>query len=122
MSLSNDFEWDLERPERTVEFPHVYDVQKAKKIIVANPKPVQVIEMSKHGSSFKEYLGGVKLKGDADWSKVDAELPIIFGQTKADGRFPIDGRHRLAKAIDEGRDHINGIILSEEETAEIRVV
>jgi hypothetical protein len=113
--MSSDFDWDVDRPERTQELFERYDVQQAKQIIVASPRPIELIDLTKHGAAIKDYLTGVKLKPDMDWQKVDIEIPVIFVRTKG-GKFPIDGRHRLAKALDEGREAIPAEFLTTEET------
>lgn len=118
MAISSDFEWDLERTERTIEVMSIYDVQKAKQIIHDAPREVHVIDLGQHGPTFRDYLEGVKLKPEADWAAVNTDVPVIFGQTP-EGRFPIDGRHRLAKALTEAQASINGIYLTQEETAAI---
>ncbi len=117
--MSSDFTWDLDRPERTQELCERYDVQKAKQIIVADPRLVEFVDLKTHGAAVQDCLDGVKLKSDVDWAKIDVNFPSIFVRT-ASGKFPIDGRHRLAKALRDGIGAVPVVYLSETETDSIR--
>lgn len=117
--MSSDFTWDLERPERTHELFERYDVQKAKQIIFADPRLVEFVDLKTHGLAIQDYLDSVKLKSDVDWDKIDVSFPAIFVRT-ASGRFPIDGRHRLAKALNDGTELVPVVYLTETETDSIR--
>jgi hypothetical protein len=44
--MSSDFDWDLERAERTQELFDRYDVQKAKQIIADSPRPIEIIDLN----------------------------------------------------------------------------
>ncbi len=117
--MSSDFAWDLNQPERTQELFERYDVHKAKQIIVAAPRPVEFDDLTKHGAVIADYLEGVKLKHDVDWDKVDISVPVIFVRTKG-GKFAIDGRHRLAKALNDNLTSVPAFFLTEAETDSIR--
>lgn len=46
--MSNQFEWDLKRPERSIEGLSMFDIQKAKQIIVEYPREIEEIDLVKH--------------------------------------------------------------------------
>jgi len=64
-------------------------------------------------------LDGVKLKHDVNWDTVDVSVPVIFVRTKG-GKFAIDGRHRLAKALKKKLASVPALFLTEAETDSIR--
>ena len=119
--MSDEYVWDLERPEMSQEVFERYDVRAAKRLISANPRSTEIIDLNKYRPVFEEYLAGVKLKDDIDWSLIDTSLPVIFTRTP-EGKSPIDGRHRLAKALKDNEDHILGVFLTEEETKQVKVI
>jgi hypothetical protein len=116
--MTSDFTWDVDSPERTHELFERYDVRKAKQIIVASPRAVEFVDLKKHGAALREFLIGLTLKPDVDWTKIDVTVPVIFVRTQA-GTFPIDGRHRLAKALNEHHEFIAAVFLSMAETDSI---
>ncbi|WP_339911551.1 hypothetical protein [Symmachiella dynata] len=120
--MSNEFEWDLARPEKTVEgFDGIFDVQKAKQLIVAKPREVEEIDLVKNETYFRTYVDDdVKLKEDVDWNTVDCSILLIFVRLPT-GKLEIDGKHRLAKAMMTGLYTLPAIILTPEETAEVEV-
>jgi hypothetical protein len=119
--MSDDFDWDVDRPERTQELFERFDVQKAKQIIVASPRPVEMIDLKKHRAALQDYLDGVKLKDNVDWTQVDTALPVIFGQTP-EGKSPIDGRHRIDKALRDQLEFLPAVFLTQDETNAIRLM
>jgi hypothetical protein len=114
--LSSDFAWNLDRPERTQELFDRYDVQKAKRIITESPRPLEVIDLKESGDFFRDYLEGVKLKQDVDWTNVDTDFPVIVARSE-NGLFLIDGRHRMAKALENELDGVPAVYLTAAETA-----
>jgi hypothetical protein len=80
---------------------------------------VEFVDLKKYGAVIKDYLEGVKLKHDVDWDKVDVTVPVVFVSTKG-GKFAIDGRHRLAKALKDAHDFVPVVFLTAEETDSIR--
>ncbi len=121
-SMSNDFEWDLDRPEKTVEgLDGIFDVQKAKQIIAATPREIEKIDLVKNEAYFRSYVDDeVNLKDDIDWNTVDCSIPLIFVRLPG-GKLQIDGKHRLAKAMRTGLKTLPAIILTPEESADVKV-
>jgi hypothetical protein len=119
-AMSSDFDWDIDRNERTQELLEQYDVQRAKQFIKENPRPIEQLDLAKYRDFFTDYLEGVKFRDNADWAKVDTAVPIIFGRDEQGRKFPIDGRHRLKKALDDGLPTIPIVSLSKDETQSIR--
>ncbi len=76
--------------------------------------------MSKYRQFFTDYLEGVRFRDNTDWTKVDISVPIIFGRDQQEKKFPIDGRHRLKKALDQALPTIPIVCLTKEETESIR--
>jgi hypothetical protein len=118
--MSSDFDWDVARNERTQELFEKYDVQGAKKFIKAGPRPVEQLDLVKYKAFFNDYLQEVQFRPNADWAKVDTAVPIIFGRDQEGRKFPIDGRHRLKKALDDGLPTIPIVCLTKDETESIR--
>jgi hypothetical protein len=116
--MSSDFTWDVDRPERTHELFDRYDVRKAKQILVASPRAVEFIDLKKHGAALQKWLEDLELKPNVDWDKIDVAVPVLFVRTTG-GTFPIDGRHRLAKALKERHDFIAAVFLTLAETDSI---
>lgn len=119
--MSDQYDWDLERPEKSQEVLERFDVRLAKQIITKTPRPVESVDLQKYGDVFREYLEGVGIKPDVDWSTIDVDLPVIFIRT-AEGKTPIDGRHRLAKALREGRDSIPAVLLTADESNAVQIM
>ena len=118
--MSSEFEWDVARNECTQELFEQYDVQGAKKFIKAGPRPVEQLDLVKYRDFFNDYLEEVRFRQGVDWAKVDTEVPIIFGRDQEGRKFPIDGRHRLKKALDDGLSTIPIVCLTKDETENIR--
>jgi hypothetical protein len=101
----------------------LYDVRKAKQIVIAAPRAVESSRLDeRHRAFFGELLEAVRVKPDIDWQNIDTQLPVIFARGPDGKRFPIDGRHRLAKALVSGQEYLPAVTLTEEETAQIRTV
>ncbi len=119
--LSSDFEWDLARAEQAVDFPEVYDVRKAKRIIVERPRPVEFLEMQRYAERFRAFLEGVRLRHNVNWEMIDTGIPLILGQSEG-VKISIDGRHRMQRALDIKLTSVPAVILTEEETDSVRIV
>lgn len=119
---SKDLEWDVDRPERSQELLEQFDIQKAKRFIAeGQPRPIASQNLDgKYREYFESYLEEVRFRPNVDWTHVDTNIPVIFG-TESDGRkIPLDGRHRIAKALKDGLREIPVIYLTAAETEAIR--
>jgi len=114
--FSGDYEWDVEKPEKWGNTAlGLFDVRKAKEIIVASPRPVRDINIS----GCVRALDDVKIRpGTEDDPGVELDVPVIVAHTKL-GPAIIDGWHRVAKALAVGQNVLNAVDLTEEETAQI---
>jgi hypothetical protein len=118
---SDQYAWNLERPEQTQELLELYDIRCAKQCITQNPRPVELISLATYGKFFDDILEDVKLRQDIDWATVDIDLPLIFGREHGK-KFPLDERHRLAKALRLGVEWVPAVFLTEKETAGVRII
>lgn len=120
--------------------PFVYDIDKALRIITADPNrdttPLDVAHWAKSLSvekSLAEYMAEGRiplLRGELDEeyarTRADLTIPVIVGdlRLKEDGGDPgfmlIDGTHRLRRAFLEGRESIDAYVLTLAETLKIR--
>src|SRR5260370_834510 len=121
--MSSDFEWNLERSEvatARLDPPYnyqEYDVRKAKRLIVEAPRAVKELDLLHYGEWLQDQLQYCDVSPTL--SQVDLGLPVIFGRLPA-GNLPLDGWHRIKKALETGAKSLPVIYLSEEETEAIR--
>ena len=125
---SDEHEWE-DRDEFFTFFASRFDVTKAKEIIRDNPRKIMQMGLSgvaKMVTRPKE--GSINLMMRIDWEKIDAaeptydlNFPVIVAMISDDegGMLPIDGWHRIAKAVEEGREWLPAVVLTEEETKRI---
>jgi hypothetical protein len=112
---SNQIDWQPRLGEQFVFAGKHYDVAKAKELIKATPRAVEPRPMAQFKSMYYE---AVKI----DWDKAektDPSIPVIAATE--DGKpVLIDGWHRYAKALRTRLTEIPCVILTEEETKQIR--
>jgi hypothetical protein len=111
---SSAYEWDVVKPERWGNtLLGVFDVRKAKEIIAANPRPVREINIAGCAKAHED----VKIRdGTAENPAIDLDVPVIVVSTEY-GPAIIDGWHRVAKALANGREVLNAVDLTADETA-----
>jgi hypothetical protein len=113
---SGDIDWQPRLGEQFLFAGKRYDLAKAKELIKANPRPVE----PKPLSTFKSmYYEAVKI----DWDKADktdTSIPVIVATEEAGKSVLIDGWHRYAKALRLRLTEIPAVVLSEDETKQIR--
>jgi len=110
------------RPECTTWGLQSFNVQKAKELIVKSPREVKDLDLEKNGKEIREFLAdNFRTRPNVDWSTVDVSIPVLYAETD-EGKLPIDGRHRLLKALDENKKSIPVIWFTKEEFASIRLV
>jgi hypothetical protein len=71
-------------------------------------------------SRLRSYLDEVRFRPSVDWEQVDTSVPLIFGVGSDGGKMPLDGRHRIAKALKDGLAEIPFVRLTAAETEAIR--
>jgi hypothetical protein len=91
---------------------NVWDVRKAKRLIFKNKREKQEFEVN----SVKWLLESGQINVDISNKDVDLSIPLIV---LANG-FPIDGWHRIEKAIEEGVKTLPSYVLTEDEEKEIK--
>ena len=121
--MSNEYSWDLKRLEQTQEVLERFDIRAAKELLVKEPRRVELVRITSEVEGFfRVILKEVRLRDNTDWTQIDIGLPVIFGMESETGRlFTIDGRHRLARALELKVEWLPIITLTAEETAQIRI-
>lgn len=95
-----------------------WDVLEAKRIIHKNPRS----KVSFNVSSVKTYIVQGFINTNNKYMEADLNIPIILASTRgkdASGQFPIDGWHRIRKALETGVKEIPSYVLTPEESKEI---
>ena len=87
-------DWDIERSESFIFFNTVWSVRMAKKILIESPRSSVLINP-------KDWLGLIKIINPSEKDSIDLTVPIILIRW-CNGYLPIDGWHRLAKAVKIG--------------------
>lgn len=95
-----------------------YDVQRAKRFIVAKPRPIQQVEVEPvrpwiHLPGSHNLGVFVEQKGI---ETADLTIPIIMAES-----MPIDGWHRLGKALLTGVTHLPCVLLTKSESKKVRL-
>lgn len=124
--LSSEFEWKTDLEENFHFLARSWDVSKAKRLIIDNPREVLnanltgIVQFVKRPAE-GHIVAGVTIK----WSEID-EKPEEFDCdfpgiliTMSEGTFPIDGWHRFAKGLDQGRTVFPCVLLDKAETEEV---
>jgi len=121
---SETFEWKDNRDEMFTFLTRNFDIDLAKRIIKTNPRNITNVGLSGLKSwvpRSKTSVGLIKI----DWDRIDAEegnydlsFPVIIASIEG-GHFPIDGWHRIAKAIEQGVESLPSVMLTPEETEQI---
>lgn len=100
-----------------------WDVDRAKQIIKGKPRPIKELELE----PFRKYVGSpgkIRLWGVAiDWKRaqsddVNLDDPLIMAYDQK-GRFPIDGWHRIAKGLLQGRKTLPSVGLTRIENEQV---
>jgi hypothetical protein len=93
-----------------------WDVRKSKRLIYKNPREIQSYTVK----SVEYLLKSGMINTGGDWESSDLSIPLIL-ITTADGIFPIDGWHRIRKAIEEGVVSLPCFQLTEDESKLVEV-
>jgi hypothetical protein len=115
MAESSTIDWQPRLGEQFVYAGKHYDLAKAKDLIKATPRPVEMKPLA----TFKTmYYEAVKI----DWDKAertDVAIPLIVA-TEGAKLILIDGWHRYAKSLRLRAAEVPVVILTEEETNSVR--
>lgn len=117
--MSDDVDWHF-KDEIARDLEADFDVRREKQILAETPRPIEQLDLVKYREYLTDELERVGFKHNAEWDKVDPAVPVIFGR-EGGKRFPIDGRHRLKKALNAGLLTVPSVSLTDEETAAVRL-
>ena len=115
MADSSAIDWQPRLGEQFIFGSTKYDLAKAKEMIKATPRPVEMRPLSQFKAMYYE---AVKI----DWDKAektDPKIPVIVG-TQEGHPILIDGWHRYAKALRLRLTEVPAVVLTEDETTAIR--
>lgn len=122
MATSKDFSWDTETEEFFQFVCRAWDVREAKKLIASKKaRPIHTIPVA----DLKGLVGEpdkLSLAIRVDWEAAktaDVTIPIILAQDAA--CIPIDGYHRIARAILDGLTELPAVVLTKAETKKVRI-
>lgn len=113
-----DSELDLNEYEDFSYGGRVWDVRKAKRILYQNPRPKAMFPVN----SVKSYIDHGLINTGRNYEDANLSIPLILISSKGDdvsGQFPIDGWHRIRKALESGVNELPAYVLTEDESKEI---
>ena len=116
MADSSETDWQPRLGEQFLFGGKRYDLAKAKELIKATPRPVEMRPLSQFKAMYYE---AVKI----DWDKAektDFAIPSIVATEEGGKPVLVDGWHRYAKALRARQTEIAAVVLTEEETKQIR--
>lgn len=115
------YELDTTTPEFFLFMFATFDVREAKRLITANPRAPEMVRTSVLRPFLVHDGGHVIVDDDRVESDpmIDVSVPLIVA-TLDTSCLPIDGWHRVAKAIVEGIDELPALYLTREETEQVR--
>lgn len=96
---------------------HFFNLDKAKKIITKRPRPVETMQVDEFAYMLIDAIIRVKA---ATSPKYKLDVPVIIGTLTSGRRLLLDGWHRLRKALDTKVKELPAVILTREETAEVK--
>lgn len=122
---SADYEWKLnlwkntgDTEEEVFEFWEAeFNITRAKMIIQKAPRPIERVSLNPL-ATLLELM--VELDPPKKGRVYDVTFPIIMATLKRSGHVPIDGWHRIDKALKIGLQTIPAVILTAEETRIVR--
>ena len=128
---SKNFEWHYDASEIFEFVFSQYDVRKAKEIIHNKPRVIGNMALEgmktiiprrpvkQEDGSFSMHPGISVNWERIDTEEVDLSVPVIVITQKNGGMLPIDGWHRMAKALDKGMTHLPAVLLNRKESLEV---
>lgn len=121
MTTTADITWNTEIPEVFHFLGTHYDVQKAKQILASKPRIIASLPVSDVA-----FLVGKpdtwNIAVTIDWKKArkaDTSVPLILAYSARGNLMPIDGYHRIGRAVLEKKTALPAVVLSEEESREV---
>jgi hypothetical protein len=122
MATSKDFTWN-ETEETFQLMTRVWDVKAAKRFIATKrARPVYMIPVSSL-SSLVGQPGKLSIAVTVDWEAAktaDVSIPLVLLSSES-GHLPIDGYHRIARAVLDGLTELPAVVLNSTETKKVRL-
>ena len=121
--------WNTDRAEIFRLLWSRWDIRKAKQILAATPsRVVRTCEVKPFESTISRRLesGAITIGVRVDWDRVqhdatiDLTVPIILG-TLEDADLLLDGYHRVAKALRTRVATLPCVVLTRDETENVRI-
>jgi len=124
--------WNTEKFETFTFISAQYDVRAAKQILASKKRTPKIHQLAvadvepllaKHTKEGNVEM--ITMGVTVDWSRaesdptIDLDVPIIVAQTAQGNFLPIDGYHRIAKAVKVGKTHLPCVVLNKAETKKI---
>lgn len=99
---------------------HVWDVRAAKRLLREKPREVEVVYLRDVAPFLTEGPGIIVDRDLVESGEgIDLDVPIIVGELNT-SCLPIDGWHRIARALKLGLDTLPCVCLTKEETEDVR--
>jgi len=110
---------DLVNPETFSYYMSSWDVRAAKRLIHENPRPISQFPVI----AVENYVSHGRIAISDQYKQANLNIPIIcISNTKDENSaFPIDGWHRIKKAIEENIEYLPAYILTPEESKQIKL-
>jgi len=128
---SDKFEWHYDASEIFEFVMRRYDIREAKKIIQEKPRKIHNMSLEGlksmipkrpkpiEGGRFEMHPGIGVNWGKIDTEEINLNFPVIVATRKDNSLLPIDGWHRMAKAMDKGITSLPAVLLTKKETKQI---
>jgi|SRR5271157_5836091 len=104
-----------------------WDVQKAKALLLRKKRPIEIHSIEVQSLSPLASLVGIEwdriksdLKLPPDQQTIDLRVPLILVMTR-DGALPIDGWHRIGKAMLTKTPTLPAVLLSKADERKVRI-
>ncbi len=122
-SRSDGVAWDTSHAERFVFMLGEWDVTRAKRILAAAPRDVLLIDVAKlYGmAEFVDNMGRTDHGLDLNFPVICGTTDVKRGRYRKLERILLDGWHRVRAAEAIGVTQLPAVVLTEDETNEIRI-
>ncbi len=105
--------WDVSNGEEIFQFlATMWDINQVKQLIIDDPREVKSVSVPE----LRNFASLVRTDKDRA-AEADLNHPIIVARFNQ-GYIPIDGYHRIRRALDEGLDSLPAVFLTAQESKE----
>lgn len=104
----------------------VFDIDAAKRILIKKPRAIEQLTIAQVRDLVHPRTGIHAFRVPIDWERIDTDatidlsVPVIIADL-GPTCFPIDGWHRIAKAVDQGLESIPCVVLTTRETKAVKL-